>query len=292
MVRSKITDHIHFLTMLPPILSEPLKVERLTITIKGLSSSLEGTKIVQLSDLHDDGLCLSSQLLSQAITINNQEKPDLVLLTGDYITSEPDTIYNLAPKLKLLQSRAGIYAVLGNHDILYPNAKPAITEALTHVGIKVLSNEIISPLGDNLPIVGLADFWSQEFNPEPIMTQLSPKKPCLVLSHNPDTASILNQWRVDLQLSGHTHGGQIVIPGFGPGLMLLQQIRQHIPQKLQECLPYVNHCSSILKNWQWCQGWHHLRGNQLYVNRGLGTYFPGRFFCPPELTVITLTSHS
>lgn len=280
MVRSKITDHIHFLTMLPPILSQPLKVERLTIPIKGLSSPLEGTKIIQLSDLHDDGICLSSQLLNQAITINNQEKPDLVLLTGDYITREPDTIYNLAPKLKLLQSRAGIYAVLGNHDVLYPNAKPTITEALTHVGIKVLSNEIISPLGDNLPIVGLADFWSQEFNPEPIMTQLSPKKPCLVLSHNPDTASILNQWRVDLQLSGHTHGGQIVIPGFGPGLMLLQQIRQHIPQKLQECLPYVNHCSSILKNWQWCQGWHHVRGNQLYVNRGLGTYFPGRFFVP------------
>jgi predicted MPP superfamily phosphohydrolase len=290
MVGSKITHHTYFLTMLPPILSQSLKVERLTIPIKGLSSSLEGTKIVQLSDLHDDGVCLSPQLLNQVITINNQEKPDLVLLTGDYITNEADTIYNLAPKLKLLQSRAGIYAVLGNHDVLYPNAKPIITEALTHVGIKVLCNEIISPLGDNLPIVGLADFWSKEFNPEPTMTKLSPKQPCLVLSHNPDTATILNNWRVDLQLSGHTHGGQIVIPGFGPGLMLLQQIRQYIPHKLEKCLPYVHHCSSILKNWQWCQGWHDVRGNQLYVNRGLGTYFPGRFFCPPELTVITLTS--
>ncbi len=276
--------------MLSPILTEPLKVERLTIPIEGLSSSLDGTKIVQLSDLHDDGLCLSSQLLNKAITISNQEKPDLVVLTGDYITHEPDTIYNLAPKLKLLQSSLGTYAVLGNHDVLYGNAKPVISEALTHVGIKVLWNEIISPLGDNLPLVGLADFWSREFNPEPVMRKLSSEKPCLVLSHNPDTATILQKWRVDLQLSGHTHGGQIVIPGFGPGLMLLQGLRKRIPPHLGQCIPYLNHCSGILKNWQWHQGWHHIRGNQLYVNRGLGTYFPGRFFCPPELTVITLAT--
>ncbi len=288
MVRSKITHHTHFLIMLSPILSEPLKVERLTIPIKGLPFLLEGTKIVQLSDLHDDGFCLSPQLLTQAISLSNQEQPDLVILTGDYITNEPNTIYTLAPKLKLLQSRAGVYAVLGNHDVLYPRAKPTVTEALNEVGIKVLWNDIVSPLGDNLPIVGLADFWSGEFNPEPVMSRLSESKPCLVLSHNPDTARILQRWRVDLQLSGHTHGGQIVIPGFGPGLMLVQQVREQIPRRLQACIPYVNHCSGILKNWQWHQGWHHIRGNQLYVNRGLGTYFPGRFFCPPELTVITL----
>ena len=276
--------------MLPPILSESLRVERLTIPIKGLSSLLEGTKIVQLSDLHDDGVCLSPQLLTQAIALSNEEKPDLVVLTGDYITNEPNTIYDLAPKLKLLQSRVGTYAVLGNHDYLYAHGKPKITEALTEVGVKVLWNEIVSPLGDNLPIVGLADFWSKEFNPEPTMSKLSPSKPRLVLSHNPDTATILLRWRVNLQLSGHTHGGQIVIPGFGPGLMLLQQVRQHIPPQLRGCIPYINHCSGILKNWQWHQGWHHVRGNQLYINRGLGTYFPGRCFCPPELTVITLAS--
>lgn len=290
MVRSKITHHTHLLIMLSPILSESLKVERLTIPIKGLSSLLEGTKIVQLSDLHDDGCCLSPQLLTQAINLSNQEQPDLVMLTGDYITNQPDTIYTLAPKLKLLQSRVGTYAVLGNHDVLYPQAKPKVTEALSEVGIKVLWNEIISPLGDDLPIVGLADFWSGDFNPEPTLSRLSESKPCLVLSHNPDTAKVLQHWRVDLQLSGHTHGGQIVIPGFGPGLMLVQQIRERIPSQLQNCIPYINHCSGILKNWQWHQGWHHIRGNQLYVNRGLGTYFPGRFFCPPELTVITLVS--
>ncbi|HAC62044.1 MAG TPA: metallophosphatase [Cyanothece sp. UBA12306] len=277
--------------MLPPILSEPLKVEKLTIGIKGLSSVLEGTKIVQLSDLHDDGLCLSSELLTQTITVSNQEKPDLVLLTGDYITREPEAIYTLAPKLKLLESRVGTYAILGNHDFCFHQAKPKVTEALTQVGIKVLWNEIISPLGDNLPIVGLADFWSREFNPEPLMDQLSPRKPCLVLSHNPDSANILQKWRVDLQLSGHTHGGQIIVPGFGPGLLLLEKIHQAIPSSLHKYLPYESYCSSIVKNWQWYQGWHNVRGNQLYVNRGLGTYFPGRFFCPPELTVITLTSY-
>lgn len=276
--------------MLSPIFLEPLTVERLNIAIADLSASLVGTKITQLSDLHYDGLRLSEDLLAEAITASNNENPDLVLLTGDYITDKPNTIDELANHLQYLKSRMGVYAVLGNHDYYHHQAKFILTEVLTSIGITVLWNEIATPLGDDLPIVGLADFWSSEFDPEPIINQLPSHIPRLVLSHNPDSAAILQRWRVDLQLSGHTHGGQINIPGFGPAPILLDGIRQHTPRCLHPWIPFIKTCSRVVKYWQWAQGWHQIKQNQLYVNRGLGTYFPGRLYCPPEMTAITLIS--
>ena len=265
-----------------------LSIEKITIPITGLPTHLDRIKIVQLSDFHYDGLSLSSSLLIKAIQCSNAEKPDLILLTGDYITNSTNFVYDLASQLKLLKGQKGIYAVLGNHDILCKTKKSIIIKALTSVNIKVLLNEIVYPLGTCLPIVGLIDLWSQEFNPESVMKGLSPSKPCLVLSHNPDTASILKKWRVDLQLSGHTHGGQVIIPGFGPCLMLFEKIYKRIPHKLQKYFPLVKYSSSIVKNWKWNLGLHTIGKNKIYINRGLGTHSPGRLFCSPELTVITL----
>lgn len=270
------------------IFSEPLSVERLTVTIADLPSSLSGTKIVQLSDLHYDGMRLSDDLLIEAIEVSNQEKPDLILLTGDYITNVPAPIYDLVKYLKNLESRFGICACLGNHDYYYPFAKEKVTEALTSIGIKVLWNAIAYPLGDSLPMIGLADYWSRDFQPGLIFSQLDRKTPRIVLSHNPDTAEILSQWRIDLQLSGHTHGGQIVIPNYGAAASLLGKIRKNIPRRIQRRIPFLRQCSRVVKHWEWSEGWHQVGRNQLYVNRGLGTYPPGRLFCPPEVTVITL----
>lgn len=270
------------------IKTEPLSVERLTVAIAGLPVALVGTKLVQLSDFHYDGLRLSEDLLSQAIEASNQEDPDLVFLTGDYVTDDPTPIFELARRLKSLKSRTGIYACLGNHDNHYRHSKEKVIEALTRVGIHVLWNAIATPLGEEFPLVGLADYWSREFAPASVLDRLDAQIPRLVLSHNPDTAEVLKRWRVDLQLSGHTHGGQIVIPGCGPAPILLQQLRQNTPKPLQSYIPFLRQCSRVVKHWQWAQGWHRVGRNQLYVNRGLGTYFPGRIFCPPELTVITL----
>jgi predicted MPP superfamily phosphohydrolase len=271
------------------MITEPLSVERLTVTIAGLPSSLEGTKLIHLSDFHYDGLRLSEKMLDRAIEVSNQENPDLILLTGDYITDDPTPIDKLALRLQALKSRAGICACLGNHDIHWPNSKKRVTEALNSVGIKVLWNAIATPLGEELPIVGLADYWSREFFPASVMDELDPQTPRIVLSHNPDTAEILQKWRVDLQLSGHTHGGQIRIPGIGAAPILVQQLRQNLPKSLHSTIPFLKTCSRVVKHWQWAQGWHQVGRNQLYVNRGLGTYFPGRFLCPPELTVITFS---
>lgn len=272
------------------LLSGPLSIETISVEIAGLPSHLEGTTLVQLSDLHFDGLRLSTQLLMEAIAKSNEIQPDLVILTGDYVTDDPAPIHDLVSYLKQLQSRFGTYAVLGNHDIYFPGAKEEVTQAFTQVGIEVLWNEIAYPLGPELPIVGLADFWSREFNPAIAMDQLDPATPRLVLSHNPDTAAKLQSWRVDLQLSGHTHGGQIVIPGLGPIPTWYQTCRRWIPKLLRPWVPYMREdCYKVVKHWQWAQGFFQVGQNALYVNRGLGTYLPGRLFCPPELTVITLT---
>ena len=273
---------------MPLILSGSLSVERLTITIADLPPSLSGLKLIHLSDLHYDGIRLSEKLLTQTIEWTNEEEADLIFLTGDFVTDDPTPINDLVLRLKHLESKYGVYACLGNHDIYFPHSQTMVREALTRIGIKVLWNEVAYPLGETLPIVGLADFWSREFCPERVMNKLNPRTPRLVLSHNPDTAEILQKWRVDLQHSGHTHGGQFVIPGFGPGVTLLQKIRHRIPKILRPWVPYLGKCSTVAQHWEWALGFHQIGNNQLYVNRGLGTYPPGRFFCPPELTVITL----
>lgn len=270
------------------VFSEPLSVEKLTITIADLPQSLQGTKLVQLSDLHYDGIRLSDNVLAQAIEATNQAEPDLILLTGDYVTAEPTPIYSLIQQLKHLQSRAGVCAVLGNHDLYYSQSKAQVTEALTSIDVQVLWDEIAYPLGAELPIVGLADFWSGKFDPAPVMNQLDPKTPRIVLSHNPDSAEFLQQWRVDLQLSGHTHGGQVMIPGIGSAPALLKKLQPYIPQAVQSRIPFIKACTKVVKHWEWAQGLHQVGSNQLYINRGLGTYAPGRLFCPPEVTVITL----
>jgi hypothetical protein len=272
------------------LIAGPLSVEALTIPIQGLSKSQQGTKLVQLSDLHFDGLRLSEQLLQQAIDITNEVEPDLILLTGDYVTDDPNPIYELARLLKTLQSRAGIYAVLGNHDRYYPESQAKITTALIQVGIQVLWDQVAYPLGEELALIGLRDYWARPFNPGPVMAQVPPETPRIVLSHNPDSAKILKQWRVDLQLSGHTHGGQVVIPGIGPVALGIKKLRRRVPKSLQRCLPsWAIKYDKTVQHWEWAQGLHEVGNNLLYVNRGLGTYLPGRLFCPPEVTVITLT---
>lgn len=272
------------------LLSGPLSVEKLTVNIAGLPASLQNTKLVHMSDLHYDGKRLSEKMLEQAIAVSNEAEPDLVLLTGDYVTDDPSPIHQLVLRLKHLQSRAGVYAVLGNHDLHYSRSKAEVTAALDSIDIKVLWNEIAYPLGKELPLVGLADYWSREFKPKDVMNQLDGATPCIVLSHNPDTAEILQKWRVDLQLSGHTHGGQIVLPGIGPVVMYYKQAVRKLPRKLWRWIPFLRaDCSKVVKHWEWAQGFHKVGTNQLYINRGLGTYAPGRLFCPPEVTVITLS---
>ena len=277
---------------MPLIITQPLEVERITISISDLPTSLSGTKIVQLSDLHYDGIRLSEELLAQAIETSNQEHPDLVVITGDFVTDDPAPIEQLAIRLKGLSSKNGVYGCLGNHDLIPYTAKPIIINALAKVGIKILWNEVVYPFGEQLAIAGLPDYWDREFNPKLTLARIPETTPRIVLSHNPDSAEVLQKWRVDLQLSGHTHGGQIVMPGYGPVVDWVVKTRKRIPKPWRDYIPYIKDCFKVVKHWKWSEGWHQVNRNQLYVNRGLGTYSPGRFFCPPEITVITLEAAS
>lgn len=271
-----------------PLLTGRLTVERIQVKINDLPTALKGCTLTQLSDFHFDGLRLPEKLLAKAIAASNAANPDLVLLTGDFVTDDPDVIHSLTPWLQKLESRSGIYAALGNHDNCFWRSRSEITSALTDIGINVLWNRIAYPFDADLALVGLADFWSREFDPAPVMAQLDNSKPRIVLSHNPDAAVPLQQWRVDLQLSGHTHGGQIVLPFLGPISPYMAKIYRRIPKRAQRRFSILKESSQPVKHWEWSEGLHSVNNNLLYVNRGLGTYLPGRFRCPPEVTIITL----
>lgn len=272
-----------------PLFVGPLTVESLQIPIRDLPQRLRGTVIVQLSDFHYDGERLSDQLLADAIATIPTLNPTLVVLTGDFITHEPEPVYDLATKLSPVASRFPTYAILGNHDNYWPTAHQTVTAALTHVNIRVLWNQIAYPLGDDLALVGLADYYSPDFTPA-VLDQLPVTTPRIVLSHNPDTAEPMSSRRVDLQLSGHTHGGQIVLPGIGNVAQRWFQFRKRLPKIIRQSqIPYISdRCANLVSHWEWALGLHKVSQNLLYVNRGLGSYAPGRLFCNPEITVITL----
>ncbi|NEQ45886.1 MAG: metallophosphoesterase [Leptolyngbya sp. SIOISBB] len=275
--------------MLPPVLIEPLTTEHITITISDLPKRLQGATVVQLSDFHFDGRSLSANILEAAIAQCNEINPDLVVLTGDFITDQAKDIDRLSPYLKDLKSRNGIYAILGNHDNRYPNMQTVVRAGLQSVGIQTLWNEIAYPFGADFPVVGLADYYSRAFQPESVLGRLDEHIPRLVLSHNPDSFVILQQSRADLVLSGHTHGGQVAIPGRGALPGILQAWGSGVPTWARRWIPFLKQdCDLVFRNWQWASGLHQVGPNQLYVNRGLASYFPGRLFCPPEVTVIRL----
>jgi predicted MPP superfamily phosphohydrolase len=273
------------------LLSGPLSQEQLTIPIKNLPGPLEGMVIVQLSDFHYDGWRLSDRMLNEVVAVVQDINPDLIALTGDFITRDPAPIYPLAARLKQLPNRYGTYAVLGNHDLMVKGARETVTLALERVGIRVLSNQVVMPTDHDLALVGLPLYGYRfcQFDPSVVLNSLDPALPRIVLSHNPDSAEVLQPWRVDLQLSGHTHGGQIVLPGLGNAPQLWDRFRGLIPAEWRQGIPYLSdECMQVVKHWEWGMGLHQVGENWLYVNRGLGTYWPGRFLCPPEVTVLRL----
>ncbi len=271
---------------LRPLRTGPLRVEHLSLEIAGLPAALDGCKVVQLSDFHYDGARLSEALLAEAIARTNAESPDLVALTGDFVTDDPSWIDPLVAHLKHLQANQGCFACLGNHDLYYRESPARIVAALKRADIVPLWNEIVYPLGPGLAIVGLAEYWSLDYRPTPVFERIPPHVPRVALSHNPDSATGLQRFRIDLQLSGHTHGGQIWLPGYGPLPKLLQPLNYRVPQVL---LPSIfRKCNQVVKAWEYARGPYRVGKNFLYVSAGLGSYFPGRWLCSPEVAVFTL----
>jgi predicted MPP superfamily phosphohydrolase len=207
----------------------------------------------------------------------NHLNPDLVFLTGDFVSGVPGSkafavgaAWQCANILTELKCRP-LYAILGNHDVVVGSEE--VTAALIANGITLLNNAYLPVERDGARIwlAGLDDPLAGKPAPDlaiPPLIRNVPNEPVILLCHAPDYADTLllhpTGRAVDLMLSGHTHGGQIRLPFIGP-LTLPGLGRKYI------------------------EGWFRFGGMQLYVNRGIGTVgVPFRFDCPPEITLITL----
>jgi len=246
-------------------------VER-PIPITNLPSSFHGYRIVQLSDIHLDEYT-EPFFLERIVLRVNALNPDLVLLTGDFITHGSLTFIAGGHALRrcaeiLTTLTAPLrYAILGNHDVAF-NA-PLVIEALTTQGTPVLINQHlpVERNGDRLWLCGVDDPGTSHPNLD-LAIPTKPDGPVLLMAHEPDYADeVLAHPRgplVDFMLAGHSHGGQIRLPFLGP--LILPPMGEKYPE-----------------------GLYRFNRMQLYVNRGIGTVgLPFRLNCPPEITVITL----
>lgn len=241
-----------------------LDIERLQLPVKNLGADLEGLKIVQLSDLH---LYPHTQLdyIQDVVATARELQPDLVALTGDYVLANAEAIFDLAPALTAINPRYGFFAVLGNHD-LWTNER-IVQRGLEQAGIRLLKNEGLA-LGigrDRLYIAGVDDGWSGRPDLTQAMAQHPGDAPTLLLAHEPDLADrFASDERVSIQLSGHTHGGQVRLPGYGALV-----------------LPRLGRKYDL--------GLYQVGAMWLYTNRGVGVIGPPiRLNCRPELTELTL----
>ncbi len=243
------------------------------IKLKRLSAAFDGFRIAQISDIHY-GEFLGERHVADVVKLVNATKPDLVAITGDFVTrpwgkhrgyrpaalkAEP-----CAELLHNLQSRLGTVAVLGNHD--HATDATIVAGALSSSGIRVLQNHAVpvEVSGSRLWIAGVDDAVERVADLGGTMAQVPKDEACLLMVHEPDMADWVCKYPVDLQLSGHSHGGQVRIPFLGAPV-----------------LPSSGRKYPL--------GHYNIGNLQLYTNPGVGVItLPIRFDCPPEITVFTL----
>jgi len=242
-----------------------LKIERHKLSFDKKFNPPSGLTIAHLTDMHRSGIVPDSYL-QECVRKTNALKPDLVLLTGDYITWDKKWAVSLKEILGTLQGRLGVFASLGNHDggDWAGFSSDAVRESLEDAGIHVLMNESIKLSFDDVPVtvVGLGDLWAGDFDAETAFDNVDSDCFAIALSHNPDTVSKICNYSSNLVLCGHTHGGQVRLPLIGA----------------LDIVPYHKIRYDL--------GLFDIRGTKLYVNRGIGTaMLPIRMLCPPEITL-------
>jgi predicted MPP superfamily phosphohydrolase len=232
---------------------------------------MNGFTIALLSDFHYDPY-FSVHPLHAAIPMVNSLHPDLVVLTGDFVTA-PDigdsakAARDAEPCARILHQLAspyGLWAVLGNHD--YDTDPDHVTRALQAENIQVLSNqsEPIERDGQRFWLAGVNDVLSGTADLPGTLSKVPPNDAVVLLAHEPDYADQVCKFPVDLQLSGHSHGGQVRIPLLRPFFL-----------------------PELARKYVW--GTYRVGSLPLYTNAGLGTVnLPVRFNCPPEITLLTL----
>lgn len=248
-------------------------VKKLELKIARLAPAFDGFKIAVVSDLHF-GPYTGSREIGAAVQKTNSLAPDLIAVLGDFVT-EPlsgDTRSGAkkaepcAEVLGGLRSRFGTLAVLGNHD--YATDPEFVADALSSHGLSLLRNasHAIEKDGQRLWILGVNDAVVSASRLDDALFGIPASETKVLLVHEPDFADYASRYGIDIQFSGHSHGGQIRIPGIRP-LWLPELARKYY------------------------EGYYRVRGLQLYTNRGIGTVgLPFRFLCPPEVTLVTMHS--
>lgn len=250
-----------------------LMVRRYVASVPGLDRV---TRIVQVSDLHADleGSC-SIKLREQVAEAVRRESPDWILATGDYITRPGDSIEEATSWIAGLDAREGIFAVMGNHD------SPPVKAALVGKGVAVLSNAWTRVNGVALAGVGDLSRWPHE--PQMVLRTVPPGVSIVLLAHQPDSFWLYDV-PVTLQLSGHTHGGQVTLFGTIPAARILPSLKPLL-MKVPALEPVARVSFLETRRGAWAGFFDRPDGSRLYVNRGLGRFQRLSFYCPPELTV-------
>ncbi|HYW19429.1 MAG TPA: metallophosphoesterase [Nodularia sp. (in: cyanobacteria)] len=244
-----------------------IAVNSLQLTLPHLASEFNGYRIVQISDIHRDRW-MNPQRFRRIVHLVNQQEPDLVAITGDLITRHlPQYIPSLGSMLSEFTPQDLTVATLGNHD--HENDVQAIIRVLEQSRIVHLDNDVYTLKRGKgiLHIAGVDDVFMGKDRLDLVLQKLPPEGAAVLLAHEPDFAqSSATTGRFDLQLSGHSHGGQVRLPFFKPPILPPWGIKYYL-------------------------GLYQVGNMQLYTNRGLGiTGLHMRFFARPEITVFTLVA--
>ncbi|MGG3310825.1 metallophosphoesterase [Paenibacillus lautus] len=243
-----------------------LDITRRTLALPSLPKAFDGMKVVQFSDLHL-GFHTGAKDVGRVVQAIQNEKPDMICFTGDMVDGNTEDMRAAIQPFTELKAPLGLFSILGNHD--YKDVETLISME-EEAGFQVLRNTAVKLRRDGavIAVAGLDDaFWGQP-DPAAVIQDLPDGMFKLLLMHEPDYADTTAAHSFHLQLSGHSHGGQIRLPWMGEVIT---------PPGAKR---YVQGLYTIGS-----------RGMLLYVNRGIGTtQLPFRFLCKPELTVLTLRS--
>jgi len=237
------------------------------IALPGLQPGLFDLRIVQISDLHM-GMFVSRAQLERVIDLVLAQKPALTLITGDYLTEGGDDVRaldDLSAVLGRLTAHAPVMSVLGNHD--YGKNETALRAVLREQGIIILENAVL-PFergSDRIYIAGIGSISTGHQELKRVAGSTPRDAPAILMAHEPDMADYsAPSHKFSLQISGHSHGGQINLPLLG-----------------RPVLPWMGR--------KYPAGLYRVRDMWQYTNRGIGTvYLPMRYNCPPEITVFVL----
>jgi uncharacterized protein len=247
-------------------------IENVRLKLKRIPKVFSGIRVAQISDIHMGGW-MNAHRLQRVADLILAQNPDILVITGDFLIGHNFTdrakqaVDDLIKILTPLAESIPSFAVLGNHDY-WTNAE-AIRMMLSSCGITDLTNSVITLTreGENLHLCGVDDIWEGEVRLQDVLAQLGMDGAAILLAHEPDFADTsAATGKFDLQISGHTHGGQVVLPLWGPPI-----------------LPYLGN--------KYPSGLYKIGEMLQYTNRGVGMgRLPLRLNCPPEITVFQLDS--